>query len=258
MLAPTCSLHHFRSALGRLRLESSVLLLAVTWLLGARGPLQAAETSTPPANQLTAEEKAAGWKLLFDGKTTQGWHSFGKTTFPDKGWTVEDGALHHTGNAGGGDIFSDGTYAEFELVWEWHMVAGGNSGLKYFVRDYHERPIGHEYQLLNPPDSEPGKGSTGGFYDVIAPLKIPALHPLPQFNQSRILVHGNHVEHWLNGEKTADYRLGSPEVLDAVAKSKFKSVPGFGTCVRGQLMLQDHGGDIHFRNVKIREFTPAK
>lgn len=236
----------------------SLLLFAAAWFLGTHATLPAAETSPPIPNQLTAEEKAAGWKLLFDGKTPQGWHSFGKTTFPDKGWTVEDGALHHTGNAGGGDIFSDGSYAEFELVWEWCMVAGGNSGLKYFVREYHDRAIGHEYQILNPPDSEPGKGATAGFYDVIAPLKIPALHPVPQFNQSRILVHGNHVEHWLNGEKTADYTLGSPEVLEAVAKSKFKGVPGFGTCVRGQLMLQDHGGDVRFRNVKIREFPSAK
>lgn len=219
---------------------------------------QAAEGAGTPPNQLTEAEKAQGWKLLFDGQSTKGWRSFKKQTFPEKGWVVENGCLKHPLKAGGGDIITEESFSEFELSWEWSLVTGGNSGLKYFVLETRDRIIGHEYQLLEPPMSEPGKGATGGFYDVIAPTHVPATRPPPAFNESRILVKGNHVEHWLNGEKTLEYTLGSDEVKKAVAESKFRSVEGFGTCVKGHLLLQDHGGEISFRNVKIRDLSSAK
>lgn len=233
-------------------------ILALLLLAGVNEPAQAAEGAGTPPNQLTEAEKADGWKLLFDGQTTKGWRSFKKQTFPEKGWVVENGCLKHPLKAGGGDIMTEETFSEFDLSWEWSLVAGGNSGLKYFVRETRDRIIGHEYQLLEPPTSEPGKGATGGFYDVMAPTQVPATRPPPAFNHSRIRVKGNQVEHWLNGVKTLEYTLGSDAVKKAVAESKFKSVPGFGTCVKGHLLLQDHGGEISFRNVKIRDLSPAK
>ena len=215
-----------------------------------------------PANQLTPQEKADGWKLLFDGKTTQGWHTFKKQTFPDKGWVVENGWLHCLGlgggNKGGGEIISDGEFKDFELQWEWKLVRGGNSGVKYFVLETRKEALGHEYQMIDDertPDAVKGGGKhlTASFYDVLppaihAPLKAPG-----EINASRIIVRGNHVEHWLNSVKVLEYECGSEKVKAAVAASKFKNVPGFGDPVRGHLLLQDHNSEVWFRNVRIRE-----
>jgi hypothetical protein len=210
------------------------------------------------ANELTEAEKAAGWRLLFDGQTTTGWRGFKKATFPARGWVVEDGCLKHVANGGGGDIVTDATFGDFELVWEWRLAAGANSGVKYFITETRGSAIGHEYQLLaraNPETVDPpGKHVTAGFYDVL-PTRIPIkLRPPGKFNESRILVRGGRVEHWLNGELTLAYEPGSPEVKAAVAASKFKDVPGFGEKLRGHILLQDHGGEAWFRNVKLREF----
>ena len=234
----------------------TVLALTSLTLAGSL-PILAADSPEARLNELSAAEKADGWRLLFDGRTTQGWKSFKKETFPEKGWVVEDGCLKHVARAGGGDIVTAGTYAEFELQWEWSLAAKANSGLKYFVSPDRGGAIGHEYQLLDPPKSEPGKGATGGFYDVLPPTTIPAIRSAPAFNHSRIVVQGDLVEHWLNGVKTLSYTLGSEEVKAAVAASKFKSVAGFGTRVRGHILLQDHGGEVRFRNLKIRDLAKA-
>jgi hypothetical protein len=210
------------------------------------------------ANELTEAEKTAGWKLLFDGRTTTGWRSFKKATFPAKGWIVEDGCLKHLASGGGGDIITDATFGDFELVWEWRLAPGANSGVKYFISETRGSALGHEYQLLaraNPATVDPpGKHVTAGFYDVL-PTRIPIkLRPPGEFNESRILVRGSRVEHWLNGGLTLAYEPGSQEVKAAVAASKFKDVPGFGEKLRGHILLQDHGGEAWFRNVKLREF----
>jgi hypothetical protein len=225
------------------------LLLAGTALLSAA-----------PANQLTKEEKSAGWKLLFDGTTTQGWRTFKKQSFPEKGWVVEGGWLHGQGK-GGGDIISDGEFDDFELQWDWKLAPSGNSGVKYFVLDSRALPLGHEYQMLDD-EREPGikKGNrkqfTAAFYDVLPPGPT-RVKPAGEVNTSRILVKGNHVEHWLNGEKVLEYECGSDTVKAAVATSKFKNVAGFGSKVKGHLLLQDHASEVWFRNVKLREL-PAK
>jgi hypothetical protein len=208
------------------------------------------------ANRLTPEEKAAGWKLLFDGETSEGWRGFKKKTFPTNGWVVADGWLHCLGKKGG-DVISDGEYDQFELEWDWKLARGGNSGLKYFILESRNSAIGHEYQMLDDqlhPDAKLGQGKrvTASFYDVLKPTVTPPSKPMGEINHSRILVQGNHVEHWLNGVKVLEYECGSDAVKAAVADSKFKDVAGFGDRVKGHLLLQDHESEVWFRDLKIR------
>lgn len=226
-----------------------VLVLAVAWV---RMVFAQTETAPSPANQLTAAEKAAGWTLLFDGRTTQGWRSFGKKEFPAQGWVVEDGWLKKVAGLRGGDIITDQLYGNFELEWEWRLAPRGNNGVKYFITEERPSAIGHEYQMLDDLRGPRGKGSTASFYDVVAPRPDAPLKPAWETNRSRILIQGDHVEHWLNGIKVLEYQCGSPEVRAAVAQSKFKSVPGFGNKVQGHILLTDHGSEAWFRNVKLR------
>ena len=208
-------------------------------------------------NQLSSEEKTAGWKLLFDGKSTNGWRSFKKQSFPVKGWAVEDGWLHCMGK-GGGDIITDAQFGDFELQWDWKQASDGNSGLKYFIIETRPTAIGHEYQMIDDerePDAKlaEGKRVTASFYDVLAPTTKPPTKPPGEINHSRILVKGNHVEHWLNDAKVLEYECGSEPVKAAVAKSKFKNTPDFGEKTRGHILLQDHNSEVWFRNLKLRE-----
>ena len=210
-------------------------------------------------NTLTPEEKSSGWKLLFDGKSTDGWRSFKKTTFPTKGWVIEEGALSHPAKAGGGDIITDAAFDNFDLQWEWKIGKGANSGLKYFITEERASAIGHEYQLIddaNHPDAKAagGKRVTASFYDVLVP-KETKLKPVGEWNHSRVLVQGNHVEHWLNGAKVLEYELSSDAVKTAVDASKFKGVKDFGTRLKGHILLQDHGDEVAFRNIKIRDLS---
>jgi hypothetical protein len=221
--------------------------------------LAVAAASGASPNQLTPEEKATGWKLLFDGQTTKGWHTFKKDTFPAKGWVVEDGWLHCLGQHGG-DVVSDGQYDQFELEWEWKLDPAGNSGVKYFVADSRNSALGHEYQLLDDdkhPDAKLGEGKrvTASFYDVLKPTVTPPTRPMGEINQSRILVRGNHVEHWLNGVKVLEYECGSPAEKEAVAKSKFKNTAGFGDRMKGHILLQDHESNVWFRSIKLRDLS---
>jgi hypothetical protein len=207
----------------------------------------------PAPNTLTEAEREAGWRLLFDGQSTQGWRGFRKQEFPKTGWVVEDGWLKLSGR--GGDIVTDAEYDEFEFAFEWKVGPGVNSGVKYFVAASRPSVIGHEYQLLDD-GARPARTNdihrTGTFYDVLPLQALAGPKPAGEVNQSRIVVAGDRVEHWLNGACVLTYQLGSPEVKAAVARSKFKEVAGFGAKVRGHLLLQDHGGEVAFRNLKLR------
>lgn len=233
-------------------------LLAVGLFISIPLARARARTGHHRMNQLTAAQKKAGWQLLFDGKTTRGWRGFGKKTFPKHGWDIEDGCLHHLPHGGGGSIITTKTYSNFDLRFDWKIARGGNSGVKYFIIESRGAPIGHEYQIIDDqrhPDALRGtKYQTGAFYDVF-PATNKVLHPAGRFNHSRILVRGNHVEHWLNGRRILEYQLGSPRVLAAVAKSKFKHIAGFGTKIRGHILLQDHGDEVWFRNLRIRDLS---
>jgi hypothetical protein len=225
-------------------------LLAVALLIGSIQMLSGAGIV-----QLTAEEKAAGWMLLFDGQNTQGWRSFHKKSFPPHGWVAQDGWLHCLAK-NGGDIITDTEFDDFELEWEWKITPGGNSGVKYFITETRDSALGHEYQMIDAEGSTnaqvvSGKKATASFYDVLKPARLTA-RPAGETNLSRIVVHGNHVEHWLNGVKALEYECGSEAVKAAVAESKFKDTPGFGQKIKGHILLQDHHSEVWFRNMKIR------
>jgi hypothetical protein len=230
----------------------SAALLAVSML-------SASPAAAQTANQLTPAEKKAGWILLFDGKTLDGWRSYKGTDANGTRWVVKDGLLglpagdsHDT--KGRRDIITTGTWEQFEIAWQWRVAEGGNSGLKYEVLEDQESAIGHEYQLIDDarhPDAKIGPHrQTAAFYDVMPAADRP-IKPAGEWNDSRIIVKGNHVEHWLNGKKVLAYELGSPETLAAVQKSKFKDVARFGKRQNGHILLQDHGDSIWFRNVKL-------
>jgi 3-keto-disaccharide hydrolase len=207
-------------------------------------------------NTLTAAEKAAGWKLLFDGKTSDGWVAIGQTTFPTKGWKAEDGALHHTPGGGGGDIVTQDAYENYELSWEWKIAKGGNGGIKYNLPDP-KKGLGFEYQLIDDDghaDAKKGGGKhqTASLYDLFAPAADRKLNPAGEWNQSRIIVKGNHVEHWLNGTKTVEFELGSETLKTAIAKSKYKDIPKFGEKTKSPILIQDHGDEIWLWSIKLR------
>ena len=214
-------------------------------------------------NTLTAAEKAAGWRLLFDGSSTEGWRGYKKPDMAGLRWVVKDGAVclppaDGADTRGHRDMISAGKYGDFDLSWEWQVQAGSNSGLKYFVLEDGPAAIGHEYQIIDDAKHPDAKVSqerqTASFYDVKAATSRPT-RPVGEWNVSRVLVQGNHVEHWLNGTKVLEYELGSPETLALVQDSKFKPNAGFGTKRPGHILLQDHGDAVCYRSIKIRPGT---
>lgn len=213
---------------------------------------------TTPSNQLSKSEKRAGWKLLFDGSSTAHWRGIGQEDFPKKGWKVQDGVLLHQDDAGGGDIITREKFSEFDFRFDWKIGPGGNSGVKYFIME-DRGAIGHEYQLLDdagPVDArDRNDHMTSSFYDVLPPSAQLPLKPSGEWNQSRIVVRDDIVQHWLNGAMVLEYNLDSSEVKRAIQDSKFRNYDVFGTHVEGQILLQDHGDEIAFRNLKIRDLS---
>jgi Domain of Unknown Function (DUF1080) len=211
-------------------------------------------------NTLSEEEKAAGWKLLFDGKTTAGWRAIGKKDFPSKGWVAEDGTLKHIAKGGGGDIVTVEDFESFEFTWDWKIAKAGNSGVKYNLVNPNNA-VGCEYQLLDDEGHPDGKRGgrlhqTAGLYDLIEPPADRKVNAVGEWNSSRLVVNGNKVEHWLNGAKTVEFELGSDALKTLVAKSKYKNAAGFGVKKAGPILLQDHGDECAFRNIKIRVLKP--
>jgi hypothetical protein len=209
-------------------------------------------------NRLSPEEKAAGWKLLFDGVSASQWRSFKKESFPRRGWVVEDGWLKCVPRGRGGDLISLEKFDNFELHWEWRIPSGANNGVKYFITEERSRPIGHEYQMIDDNVYKNPKGQTASFYDVLPKKPHKPIRLAPESNHSKIIVRGNLVEHWLNGEQVLTYELGSPELLAAVARSKFKDVAGFGLKLRGHILLTEHNDEAWFRNIKIKELPESE
>lgn len=224
-------------------------------------------------NTLTAAEKKDGWKLLFDGKTTTGWRGFHQEKFPEGGWVIEDGCIKHVAAKGelggrGGDIITTEKYDNFEMQLEWRLAPGGNSGIKYLVSEDLPKTgssaVSFEMQVLDDeghPDAKMGIGgnrTAGSLYDLLPAAQNKVLRPVGEFNQVRLVVQGNHIEHWLNGVKVVEFERGGPELKAAIAKSKFKDTAGFGETAKGHILLQDHGDEACFRNIKLRELPPAR
>jgi len=251
----------------RITIVSKLLLFLTIFPVMAADPTQ--------LNTLTDAERAAGWRLLWDGKTLEGWRSPKSDAFPKQGWSIKDGVLTVHDNkgeesAGGGDIITKERFSEFELMADFKLTPGANSGIKYFVQP-NLKPIdkktgqptgvgsaiGLEFQILDDerhPDAKLGRDgdrTISSLYDLItaSPSKKP--NPIGEWNTARIVVRGKHVEHWLNGQKVVEYERGSPAFRALVAQSKFKNIPDFGEWADGHILLQEHGNTVSFRNIKI-------
>jgi len=233
------------------------LTLALTAVAAPRIALAQTGAGRPAAqlNTLTPEERAAGWRLLFDGTTTAGWRGWKMDSLPS-GWQVADGALTRVRPAA--DIVNTEKFKNFELALEWNIAKNGNSGIFYRASEdpgddaiYWSAP---EYQVLDDvghPDGKSRLTAAGSDYDLY-PSPAGVVKPAGQWNQARIVVNGNHVEHWLNGVKIVEYELGSPDWEAKVKASKFATHPRYGRNAEGYIGLQEHGERVAFRNIKIK------
>lgn len=216
-------------------------------------------------NTLTQTEKSEGWKLLFDGKTTNGWRNF-KSDKISPAWKVSGGALtlDVTMKDGkrveaGGDIVTEGEYENYELSLEWKIQACGNSGVIFNVKEgdgyNYVWKTGPEMQVLDNtchPDAKIIKHRAGDLYDLIS-CKKETVKPAGGWNVAKIVSHQGRYEFWLNGEKTVEFTMHTPEWNQLVAGSKFKDMPDFGKFTSGRISLQDHGDQVWYRSIKIKE-----
>lgn len=252
--------------LARLLLAAGLLPLL---LLTARcsSPADESGTAAPAAatvpdsvNTLPDAEKQDGWRLLFDGTSLADWRGFRRDSVP-RGWTVEDGAIHFTGAASSQDgeppltLVTADRYADFDLRLEWKISPEGNSGVMYRVSEDEPLPYmtGPEYQILDHAvlgDSAAAERS-GALFGLIAP-STDATRPVGQYNETRIVVRGGHVEHWLNGTKLLEAEMGSDTWTRRIEGTKFASWSRFARPEAGRIALQDHGYPVWFRDVKIR------
>jgi hypothetical protein len=221
------------------------------------------------ANNLSEQEKNNGVKLLWDGKTTNGWRGAYKDKFPENGWEVKDGILSVLKAAGGestngGDIVTTEEFSAFDLQFEFRLTEGANSGVKYFVTESENNKgsaIGLEYQVLDDaahPDAKQGvvgNRTLASLYDLIPADRSPrGVHKIGEWNQGRIIVYpDNRVEHWLNGYKVLEYVRGNNIYKALVARSKYAQWENFGMAKQGRILLQDHGDNVSFRSIKIKK-----
>jgi len=219
-------------------------------------------------NKLTIDEKKKGWKLLWDGETTNGWRGAKLEEFPENGWQIEDGVLSVLSSGGaesnaGGDIVTKEQFGDFELKVDFKLTPGANSGIKYYVDTNLNKgagsSIGLEYQILDDdlhPDAKlgnhDGSRTVSSLYDLIQADVNKPIKPIGEWNTAHIISKNNHVEHWLNGTKVLEYERKSDDYKKLVSESKYAKWPNFGELDKGEILLQDHGDFVSFKNVKIR------
>lgn len=230
-----------------------VALTSVTARVGPAGPDGPAGPGQSAPNTLTPTERAAGWKLLFDGKSIAQWRGFKVKGVP-AGWQVVDEAI--TQVAGGPDLVSLDQFGSFDFRFDWRVAPGSNSGVMFHVSETGEETYhtGPEYQVLDNLRHEDGKNiltSAAACYGLYAPPNDVS-RPANAWNEGRIVINGTRGEHWLNGQQTASFDMGSADWKAKVAASKFNEWKAFGTFARGHLALQQHGGGVAFRNLKIK------
>ncbi|MGD2136527.1 MAG: DUF1080 domain-containing protein [Gemmatimonadales bacterium] len=218
------------------------------------------------------------WVVLFDGESFAGWRGVGLDSVPAGHWVIEDGSIRKIASGAvptaadgqpleGGDIMTVETYRNFELVLEWKVSPGANSGIKYNVSEDMSTAsppihaaLGFEYQILDDalhPDAQNGPNRTAAaLYDLVPPGPNKELRPVGAYNEARIVFHDGHGEHWLNGAKVLEYDVGSAAFDSVFAASKYQPIEGFADLRSGHIVLQDHGDDVWFRNIRIREMTP--
>ncbi len=216
------------------------------------------------SNRLSAEEKAAGWRLLWDGESLAGYHIYGEENAPIDRWSVEGDALRLSPRIEGNDskvdlVVSEKPYSSFEFAFEWKMSKGGNGGIFYKVVEGKPYPkpwhTGLEMQLLDDAGHEEGQIDThraGDLYDLLA-ARARFANPAGEWNRSRIVISGDKIEQWMNGKKALSVTIGSKKWIRLVAKSKYSELPDFAKSKEGHIVLQDHGDELWFRNLKIRE-----
>ncbi len=223
----------------------TMALLGVVVLLAPRAHAQ--------VNTLSASERAAGWQLLFDGTSVSQWRGYHEDSMP-AGWHPENGVLVKTGSTN--DIITRAEFTDFELDLDWKIEHGGNAGIFYRATEEYPKVYwtGPEYQLLDDPNHPDGRNrltSVGAAYGLY-PSPSGIEHPAGEWNSTRIIVQGNHVEHWLNGTKLLEYELKSPDWVAKVNASKFSTWPQYGLARRGHIAIQgDHTGELQLRNIKI-------
>ena len=231
------------------------LAIAACTPMGNNPPAESASATATGATTLTAEQRAAGWRPLFDGTNTNAWRGYKTQTMP-AGWRIVDGVLTKTGSVD--DIVTKDQFGNFQLALDWKLGPGGNAGVFYrgteeYDHIYWSAP---EYQLLDDaghPDGQSRLTSAGADY-ALYPSPAGVVKPADQWNSTLIVVNGNTVQHWLNGQKLLEYELGSPDWAAKVKASKFSAYPNYGKAARGYIAIQgDHDGTLSIRNVRIRE-----
>jgi Domain of Unknown Function (DUF1080) len=234
-----------------MRIMKSLFCFMVVWVM-----LPSAMFSQT-ANKLTSKEKKDGLILLFDGMNSNGWTTTSGKPVP-AGWEVNNGSITAKKGGKGGDIISVNEYSDFDLSLDYNIEPGCNSGIKYFFTKYENGGnLGMEYQIIDDKrgeDIHQENHLSGSFYDVLPPIESKKKINTPgQWNTLRVVAKGKKVEHWSNGVKILEFTRGSKVYTDAVALSKFnKTMPAFGMVEKGHILLQEHGGVVSFKNIKIK------
>lgn len=245
----------------------SILIVVAVFFPGCNGPVKTLD------NQLTKHEKEQGWELLFDGKTFNGWRGLGRDSVQSDHRKIENGMIRKVNNneiplqsngepVQGGDLMTTETFDNFELSFEWKIKKEGNSGIKYNVSEELTQSwgskysvLGFEYQILDDScdkykDLKPSQ-YTGALYEMYVPENVQA-KPIGEFNQSRILLDGNHGEHWLNGIKVVEYEFATAEFDSLFQLSKYAKYPDFEKKRKGHIVITNHNDDSWYKNIKIR------